>query len=174
MRLLVLAAAIVVNLIFTGAVFPNINIAGIAPDIIICTMASIVALEKSMTGAAIGFICGLVLDVMFTGAIGFFTLPYFLAGAALYFACSRFRYIDPVFFPCVLAVGAYAVKELVMALLAYMLGLDFSLSLKFLRYMLPEALATGIFMLIVHLIFKRLYRSSAIRPKGMEDLKKLL
>ncbi len=174
MRLLVLAAVVVINLIFTGAVFPNINIAGIAPDIIICTMASLVALEKSMTGAAIGLVCGLVLDVIFTGAIGFFALPYFLAGVALYFAGNRFRYIDPVFLPCVLAVGAYAVKELVMALLAYMLGLDFSLSRMFLRYMLPEALATGLFMLLVHLVFKRLYRSSNIRPKGMEDFKKLL
>ena len=174
MRYLFLAVTIVIDLIFTGTVFPNINIMGIAPDIIICTMASLAALEKSMTSAAVGFVCGLALDIMFTGAIGFYTLPYFLVGMGLYFVSSRFRYIDPVLLPEAFAVGAYFVKEMIMALLAYMLGLNLSLGHRFLRFILPEMLATGILMLLIHLIFKRLYRSGSIRPKGMEDLKKLL
>jgi rod shape-determining protein MreD len=174
MRYLFLALTVIVNLIFTGAVFPNINILGIAPDIIICTMASMAALEKSITGAAIGLICGLALDIMFTGAIGFFTLPYFVAGMCLYFVSNRIRYIDPVLLPAAFALGAYLIKEFLTALLAYILGLDVSLGHRFLRYMLPEMLATGIFMLLIHLIMKRLYRSNSIRPKGMEDLKKLL
>jgi rod shape-determining protein MreD len=174
MRYLFLVLTVIIDLIFTGAVFPNINILGIAPDIIICTMASIAALEKSLTGAAIGFICGLALDIMFTGAIGFFTLPYFVAGMCLYFASSRIRYIDPVLLPTAFALCAYLVKEFITALLAYMLGLDVSLGYRFLRFMLPELLATGILMLLIHLIMKRLYLSNSIRPKGMEDLKKLL
>lgn len=174
MRYLFLTVTVIVNLIFTGAVFPNINIMGIAPDIIICTMASFAALEKSMTAAAVGLICGLMLDIMFTGAIGFYTLPYFVAGMSLYFISSRIRYIDPILLPEVFAVGAFFLKEMMMALLAYMLGLNLSLGHRFLRYILPEMLATGVFMLLIHLIFKRLYRSGSIRPRGMEDLKKLL
>ncbi len=174
MRYLFLVVTVVVNLVFTGAVFPNINIMGISPDIIVCTMASLAALEKSLTGAAIGFVCGLALDIMFTGTIGFFTLPYFLVGMGLYFVSSRFHYIDPVLLPTGFALGGFLVKEAISALLAYMVGLNFSLGHRFLRYTLPELLATGIFMLFIHLIFKRLYRSGAVRPKGMEDLKKLL
>jgi len=174
MRYLFLALTVIIDLIFTGAVFPNINILGIAPDIIICTMASIVALEKSFTGAAIGLICGLALDIMFTGAIGFFTLPYFVAGMCLYFVCSHIRYIDSVLLPCAFAVGAYLIKEIITALLAYLLGLNVALGYRLFRYILPEILATGVFMLLIHLIIKRLYRSNSIHPKGMEDIKKLL
>ena len=174
MRYLFLALTVVINLIFTGAVFPNINIMGIAPDIIICTMASFAALEKSLTAAAVGLIRGLPLDIMFSGTIGFYTLPYFLAGMGLYFISSRIRYIDPILIPEAFAAGAFFIKEMAAALLAYMVGLNFSLSHRFVRYILPEMLATALFMLLVHLIFKRLYRSGSIRPKGMEDLKKLL
>jgi rod shape-determining protein MreD len=174
MRLLVFALTVVANLIFTGAVFPNINILGVAPDIIVCSMASIAVHEKSMSGAAVGLICGLVLDIMFTGIIGFYSLPYFVAGAALYFVIIRFRYIEPVFVPCAFAMGAYLIKDLTLALLGYMLGRGFSLGHTFLRYMLPEMVFTGVLMLLIHLIYKRLYLSSSMRPKGMEDLKKLL
>jgi rod shape-determining protein MreD len=174
MRYLFLALTVIVNLIFTGVVFPRLSILGISPDIIICTMASITALEKSRMGAAIGFICGLLLDIMFTSVIGFYTLPYFVVGMGLYFVSDRIRYIDPVLVPDIFALGAFLIKELLAALLAYMLGRDVSLGYRFMRFVLPEMLATGLLMLLIHLIIKRLYRSNSIRPKGMEDLKKLL
>ena len=174
MRYLFLVLTVVVDLIFTGAVFPRLSILDISPDIIICTMASIAALEKSQTGAAIGFICGLALDVMFTSAIGFYTLPYFVAGMALYFVSNRIRYIDPVLIPEAFALSAFLIKELITALLAYMLGRDVALGYRFVRFMLPEMLVTGLLMFLIHFIIKRLYRSNSIRPKGMEDLKRLL
>jgi rod shape-determining protein MreD len=174
MRYLFLVLTVIVNLIFTGVVFPRLSILGISPDIIICTMASITALEKSRMGAAIGFICGLLLDIMFTSVIGFYTLPYFVVGMGLYFVSDRIRYIGPVLVPDIFALGAFLIKELLAALLAYMLGRDVSLGYRFMRFVLPEMLATGLLMLLIHLIIKRLYRSNSIRPKGMEDLKKLL
>ena len=174
MRYLFLVLTVIVNLIFTGVVFPRLGIMGIAPDLIICTMASIAALEKSQVGAAIGLICGLALDTMYSSVIGFYALPYFLVGMGLYFAVSRINYIDPVLIPELLAAGAFFVKELLAALLAYMLGRDVSPGYRLMRFVLPELLATALLMLLIHLIFKRLYRSNSIRPKGMEDLKKLL
>lgn len=174
MRYLILFAIIVVNLIFTGAVFPNINILAIAPDIIICTISSIAILEKRMTGAVIGLFCGLMLDIMFTGAIGFYAIPYFATGAASYFVSIRLSYIDRYIVPCCFAAAAYVFKELISALLTYMLGINFLFWHKFFRYILPEALFTGAFMLLVYYIFRRLYRSVSIRPKNLEDLRRLL
>jgi hypothetical protein len=55
-----------------------------------------------------------------------------------------------------------------------MLGRDVSLGYRLMRFVLPETLATALLMLLIHLIIKRLYRSNSIRPKGMEDLKRLL
>ena len=167
-------AAAVVDLILTGAVFPNLNIAELAPDVIVCTMVSIVILEKSMSGAIIGLSCGLVLDILFSGTIGFYTIPLFLTGAVLYFAVSRVRYIDNHLVPVCFSVGAYIFKELLSALIVYMLGISYSFSHMLVRYILPEALITGVFMLIVHIIFRRLYRTSSLKPRYADDIKRLL
>lgn len=174
MRYIVLAAVTIINLIFTGAVFPNINIAGLAPDLLICAMTSIAVLERSMAGAGIGLISGIVLDLFFSGAIGFYAIPYLITGTALYVVSTRFRYIDSFIMPFFFAIGAYLIKELLSALLAYMLGTSFSFPHMLMRYILPEALLTGVFMLLVHLIMRKIYRSSSVKPGRSEDIKKLL
>jgi rod shape-determining protein MreD len=174
MRFIMLSAAVIINLILTGTFFVNLNIADIAPDLLICTMASIALLEKSMMGAVVGGICGLAMDIMFTGAIGSYTIPLFLTGAILYFASNQVRYIDNFLMPFIFAAGAYFVKELITALIVYMLGYSFSFPHMFIRFILPETLVTGIFMLLVHMIFRRIYSSPAMRPKFTDDIKKLL
>lgn len=173
MRYLVLGLTAVVNLILTGAVFPNINIAGIAPDVIICTLTSIVVLERSMTGAGLGLVCGLILDLLFSGSIGLYTIPYLVTGTVVYFAIKSMNYMDNYLFPFLFAMGAYVVKELVSAVLIYMLGINFSLSHMLLRFILPEALLTGLFMILVHFIFLRIYRTSSMKPISSDDLSKL-
>ncbi len=174
MRYIMLIAVAAVNLILTGTVFVNLNIAGIAPDILICSMVSIALMEKNMTSAVIGGICGLVLDIMFVGIIGSYSIPLFITGAVLYFASRQMRYVDNYLVPFLFAMGAYFIKELVTALIVYMLGYSFSLPFMMVRYILPETLVTGVFMLLVHMIFRRIYRSPTMRPKYIDDIKRLL
>ncbi len=173
MRYIVLAAIVVINLIFTGAVFPNINIADLAPDLIVCTMASIAILEKRMTGAVIGLICGLVLDLLFSGAIGFFALPYLITGAVLYPVVKQISFIDRFLVPMGVAAGAYLLRDILSALLTYMLGSTFSLGHMIIRYILPEMLLTAVFMIPVHLLLSRIYRSPSVRPQNTEEFKRL-
>jgi len=173
MRYIVLAAVVVINLIFTGAVFPVINIAGLAPDIIVCTMVSVAILEKRMTGAVIGLICGLTLDLLFSGAIGFYALPYLITGAILYAVVRAFPAIDRFFLPMAIAGGAYLLREMLSALFTYMLGSTFSLGHMLIRYILPEMLITAVFMLPIHLLLSRIYRSPSVRPQNPEEFKRL-
>ncbi len=174
MRLIMLFAAVIINLILTGTVFVNLNVMGIAPDLLICTMVSIALLEKSMLGAVVGGICGIGLDIMFTGMIGSYTIPLFLTGSLLYFASNQMRYMDNYLVPFLFTVSAYFIKELISALVVYMLGYSFSFPYMFIRYILPETLVTGVCMLLVHMLFRRIYRSPAMRPKYIDDIKRLL
>lgn len=173
MRYIIFAAVAAVNLIFANAVFPNINIAGVAPDIIICSAVSIVLLDNSMAGAWIGLICGLGLD-LYTGTIGFYALSYFLAAAFSFFVRRNIYYIDKVILPFSFAVGAYFVKETTAALLAYILDKEFSLASMFIRYILPEAAFTGVFMFLVYFVMRRVYRIRSVKRKDSEELKKIL
>jgi len=173
MRYLTLAAAAAISLIFTGAVFPNINIYGVAPDVIICTAVSIAILEKSMTGAGLALVCGLFLDVLFSGAIGLYSIPYLVAGAVVYFVMQYVNYLDKYLLPALFAIGAYIVKELATALVVYMIGDSFAFGHMLVRFILPSALSTGLLMLLIHLIFRRIYRSPSMKARRGEDFKRL-
>jgi len=173
MRYLILAAIAAVNLIFSNAVFPNINIAGAAPDIIICSIVSVAILDGGMTGAWLGLACGLGMD-LFSGVIGFYALPYFFTGAFVYFVRSNFHYVDRVFVPSLFALGAYLLRAGVNAVLAYMLDAQFSLSHIILRYFIPEAVLTGVFMLLVHFIMIKIFRQNYMKRKSDRDFKRLL
>jgi rod shape-determining protein MreD len=172
MRYLIFLAISVINLLFANAIFPNINIAGVAPDIIVCTMVSIIILENSMAGAWLGLFCGLVMD-LFTGIIGFYTLPYFLTGAAVYFTRKMVNYYDRFFLPAAFAAGAYLIKTGMNALLAYMLNMQFTFSNMLLRYFLPEAAATAALMFLVHMILRKLYSLNYLKRKSGQDFRKL-
>jgi rod shape-determining protein MreD len=173
MRYLILFAISVVNLIFANTVFPNINIAHMAPDIIVCTIVSMTILEDSMAGAWIGLFCGLCMD-LFTGIIGLNALPYFLTGSIVFFVRKSVTYVDKIMLPLLFVIGAYFLREALSALLAYMLDKQFSLAEMFVRYMLPEAIMTGLFMLLVHFVMRRVYSLRAIKKRSSQDFKRLL
>ncbi len=173
MRNLILLAVTFTNLIFTNTVFPNINIAGYAPDIVICTIASLAVLDDGMAGAWVGLACGLGIDI-FIGPIGFNALPLFLTGVAAYYVRKNVGYIDKVFLPLAFAAGAYFFRQGLSAILAYMIDRQFSILEMFLRYILPQAVLTVVFMLLVHYIMRRIYGTKAMKKKSARDFKRLM
>lgn len=173
MRYVFFAVVTLISLIFTGTVFPNLNIAGIYPDIIMCSIVSITLLEKTMAGAMVGLVCGLVLDLFFSGIIGLYALPYFVVGAIMYFVSKNLKYLDKFLLPVSFVLGAYFVKEIISSLLVYMLGVQFTFVNMFLIRMLPQGIATALLMLLVHYIFSRIYRASSMKLKNSEDFKHL-
>ncbi len=173
MRYVFFAVVSIVSLIFTGAVFPNLNIAGIYPDLIIVSIVSIAILERSMTAAVIGLVCGLILDLFFGEAIGVLAIPYLIVGAGMFFVRKNLRYMDKFLLPAIFAVSAYLVKEMISALIAYMLGIEFSFWFMVARFILPKAAFTGVVMLGVHILFMRIYRASSMKLKNSGDFKRL-
>lgn len=173
MRYVFFAVVSIVSMILTGAVFPNLNFAGIYPDIIIVSIVSIAILERSMAAAMIGLICGLILDLFFSQAIGVLAIPYLIVGAGMFFVRKNMHYMDRFLLPAVFAVSAYLVKEMISALIAYMLGIEFNLWHMVTQIILPKAVFTGVVMLVVHLLFTRIYRASSMKLKNSGDFKRL-
>jgi len=173
MRYVFFIVVSIISLLFTGTFFPNLNIAGIYPDIIMCSIISIALLEKTMAGAMVGLACGLILDFFFSGTIGLYALPYFAVGAAAYFAAISLKYIDKYLIPLSFVFAGYLVKEVISSLLVYMLGVQFRFSHMFIRFMLPQAIFTVLLMLLIHFIFARIYRSSSMKIKDAGDFKHL-
>lgn len=172
MRHLILTGIATVSIIFTSAVFPHISIADTAPDIIVCTVVSLAILDGSMAGAYIGLACGLFLD-LFSGVIGYHAIPYFLTGSAMFFIRKNIYYVDKFILPFFLAAGAFFIKEIVAAVIAYMLDKQFSFIDMFIRYMLPGAAMTGVLMFPLHMIMRKIYSYKGIKKKDSGDFKRL-
>jgi rod shape-determining protein MreD len=115
---LVMAGAAVLQSTFLRFV----EIAGVAPDLVLIVLVFLANKNGSMPGQTAGFAAGVVLDVMGLAPLGFYALIYTVLGAL--FGISRGKmFVDPIFIPVLLAVVAMVIK----AVLALLIGAFFSL-----------------------------------------------
>ena len=103
----------------------------------------------------------------------FYTIPYFATGALLFFVGRRLRYLDKFFIPALIAFGACIVRDLISALIVYMMAVEYNFGHMFARYMLPDAALTAVLMLLVYHIFSKIYQHSMIKYKNTKDFNRL-
>jgi rod shape-determining protein MreD len=166
-----MAVMTLINIAFTGGVFGAASPWGLAPDLMICFMASIAIMEKSMAGMWLGIINGLILDILFSGALGFYAIPYAVCGSAFYFFSKRFRFMDNFFAPAGMAVIGFVIKDIVLMIVTYLVGIKINAGFIFVRFTLLSALETGLIMLALHILVRWLYRVRALKTLRYDDLK---
>ncbi len=171
MRYIILAIMVLISIFVTGGVFGAVSLFGLAPDLMICFMASIAIVEKTMAGMWIGVSFGLILDMLYSPALGFYAIPYAVTGAALYFISNKFRYMDRFFMPAGIAAGAFILKDALLMLLSYVMGLSLNIGFIFIRFTLLSALETGVLMFLVHMLLRWLYKVRAIKALKYDDIK---
>lgn len=147
---------ILLNVLLSGSVFSQIYLLGVAPDILICFTASIIAIERRVNGVIFAMAGGLILDIIFGPAIGFYTLQYFLAGVVMYAIASRMYTTNFYAAAFVAAMGIIA-KEIVAMVIVFFMDQPFSFMFVLVRYTLPIALTTGLLALLIELFMKWLY-----------------
>jgi rod shape-determining protein MreD len=114
-------AVVFVAALFQAAIFSSLAILGGAPDVLLVAVISLGLLRGSVPGAALGFVGGLVLDLLTLETLGFTSLVLTLAGfwAGRYAeTTARGRWL-----PLLFAVGVMTVLAGFFAFsLHYMLG----------------------------------------------------
>jgi len=172
MRYVVLAGLALLNFILTGAVFPYVHIAGIYPDILLCMMVSMIIVEKNMGAAYFGMFGGLLLDIVYASAIGFFALPYLATGVMFYYFRSS-RYFDAVLLPALSVLVMYMIKELISCVIVLSMGIAFDFWIYLVRYVLPGAAFSAAAMVLVHFWMTRLLRKRVMLYKGSAGIENL-
>jgi len=66
--------------IFQVSAFSSVRIGGAAPDVLLVTLVAVSLLRGSITGAVLGFLSGLVVDIATLGTLGLTSLLLTLAG----------------------------------------------------------------------------------------------
>ncbi len=75
-----IAVTVFVIAILQVSAFSAVGIAGGGPDVLLVTLVSIALLRGSLTGAIVGFVAGLIVDVATLGTLGLTSLLLTLAG----------------------------------------------------------------------------------------------
>lgn len=171
MRYLILSLMTLFHIFFAGGVFGAVSPFGLAPDLLICFITSIAIMEKSLMGMWLGVINGLILDILFSNAFGFYAIPYALTGSILFYIAKRFRFMDHFFAPAGMAFVAYVIKDVLQIILSYLVGININAGFVIVRFTLLCALETAAVMIPLHILVRWLYKVRVLKTLRYEDLK---
>ena len=82
-RVIILGILITICFVLQTALFPFLEIAGIAPDLMLILTVSFGLMRGRKEGMLVGFFCGFLYDVYFGYAIGPFMRNYYDTGNAI-------------------------------------------------------------------------------------------
>lgn len=163
MRTVVLAAIGILASILAGSWAQILEIAGIQVDIILLIMVSFALADRTVMPVVFAACTGLFLDILYSTVIGCTALAYTLAAAAIYFAAQRAERINLLM---VLSAGAaaYVLKNIVIAVVLRTLDVPVpDLPTLFIRYILPGAGMTALFMIPAYWLLSKLLRQRFMR-----------
>lgn len=170
MRQLIFALVCLLNILILGAA-GNASMFGAAPDLLLICIVSIAIMEKSLSCMWLGLIGGLLLDILYAPAVGFYSIPYVIAGFLAMTAARRVSYIDYYIVPTVICLAVFFVKDFTVFLTAKITAINVSYGVVFIKSTLLSALYTVILMPGIHLLMRKLNYSHTLKSVGFSEFK---
>ncbi len=164
MRVVVLVLIGIISSILSGTVLKGNYMVGLQADIILIIALSLSLIEKDTTGIIFGAGAGLLTDIMFGTVIGLNAISITIV-TALCYAFFRNRQRLNLLFLAIIGMGGYILKELIVALIVYMMGGRFDIVFMMYRYILFSALLSGILMYLLYGLLTLLYKNSWMKKK---------
>lgn len=146
--------------VLQSTLFQFIEIANVAPDLVLLIVIFVANKNGRMAGQVTGFVAGVVLDSMGLAPLGFYALLYTLIGALV--GVSRGKmFVDPIFVPVVLAAVSMLAKGLLGLLVAALFSIEPLRGQVFTSRFFIEIVYTG---LLSPLVFGLLGMASWLQP----------
>lgn len=162
-RFISIALIIILNLFLSGGLFVQINIVGIQSDLLMTAMICMLMYERTFTPIGMAMIGGLIIDVVLSPAIGFYTIPYIIIGLIIYYLYpwmhQKGRWIG-----LIAVAGGTIVNDLIHEIIALFLGHSQNIWSMFLRYTLPSAVLNCVMAVVLLWLFKKLYHKGWLSP----------
>lgn len=149
LRKIVVFLMVILGFLLQGTVFSGISMGGIVPNILIIITSSFGFMRGKNEGMAIGFMCGLILDVFFGDILGFYALVYLFIGYLNGFFKSIF-YPEDIKLPMILIAASELAYCFICFIFLFMLRGKFNLGYYFIHIFLPEIAYTILVTLIVY------------------------
>ncbi|NLA05115.1 MAG: rod shape-determining protein MreD [Firmicutes bacterium] len=171
---MLVGASFILALLIEGSVFSFFILEKALPDIFLVLVVSLGFILDERRGAVIGLCAGLLQDVIFSSALGYFALAKMVLGygAGL---MGRELYREQLMAPAVLVFAATLAHEFILYLLVNWLmssGLPAEWSLS--RLFIPKAFYNTAFTLLIYPLFYRFYYRGRQLKSGLQRRRRVL
>jgi len=147
------------------SVLTKISIGGLNLSVTLCVIVSIAVVYGKQSGAFAGLAAGLIMDLLFAPAFGFYAATNMITGYTAGVLFSKGMREDPLLIG-LLTIGMYMLREGIAAALSLLLGVDIgNLLLLIVRYLLPSALLCGVACAPLYVLLHAFMTTGYMRKK---------
>lgn len=163
-RKIVTVCMILICFLLQCTVFKGLQLASVSPNLLIIVTSSFGFMRGKKEGMVVGFISGLLIDIMFNDLIGFYALIYTLLGYANGFFRKIF-YDDDIKLPLTLIAASDFLYGHIVCIFMFIMRsrLDYFYYLK--SIIIPELIYTILITLILYQVILRINRSLETEEK---------
>ena len=146
---LILAATVIICLLLQCSLMPAISIASITPNLMIALTSSLGLMRGKRSGMVLGFLCGLLTDLMIGPVVGFRALIYMFVG---YYSgyCYRIFYDDDLKIPVLLTAAGDFLYGIAVYIFQFLLRGRVNFFYYLRRVIMPEVIYTILLTIVLY------------------------
>lgn len=150
-RKIITVCIIIACFILECTVFQSVSFASITPNLLIVVTSAFGFMRGKREGMMVGFIAGLIFDVMFSDLIGFYTLIYTVIGYSNGFFRKIF-YPDDIKLPLILIATSDFLYGNIVCLFMFIMRSKFNYFYYLKSIIIPELIYTILVTLVLYQI----------------------
>lgn len=156
-RKIITVCIIIACFILECTVFQSLSLASITPNLLIIVTSSFGFMRGKREGMMVGFISGLLFDIMFSDLIGFYTLIYTVLGYANGFFRKIF-YDDDIKLPLILISASDFLYGNIVCIFMFIMRSKFDYFYYLSNIIIPELIYTILVTLILYQLILHINR----------------
>ena len=162
MRSIIIGLIILFNLIFQSTLFQWVQIYGVVPNTSLILVMSFAIHNGRSRGAAIGFLVGILQDIIFGHTIGLNALVFMVIGYLIGLMDQKISK-DNLLIPFVLTALATVFYETINLLLLFLLGYRMELLNIIKKMLITEVIYNSVVSLVIYYYISRLFKSGLMK-----------
>lgn len=160
----IIGVFIILSFLLQTSIFPFFSFFGVVPNIILLLVVSIAVINGSISAMIAGFLCGLLIDIMYGGVLGVYAFFYMLLGYINgYFHVVFFA--EASFLPLVLVFVNDCIYHILTYLIFFLPQKKWNFFFYLRKNILPELIYTTIISLIMYQAVFRIYQWTMRKKK---------
>lgn len=164
MKAIIIGIIIIINLILQSTLFQYFQVFGVLPNTALILVISFSVYSGKNKGALIGFIIGLLQDIVFGKMIGLNAMIYMLVGFTVGYV-NRKLYKDNPIVPVLLTASSTVAYETIHMIFIYLMRYRIELLTVFKNMLIIEVIYNSILSVFIYALISRLYKTKRSKKR---------